>query len=309
MPRSSNSKTRPGFTLVELLVVIAILAVLIGLLLPAVQKAREAADRMICANNLKSLGLALHHFHDTHGGFPPGQVQGPFPEAGVTEAVNHGWGPFILPFIEQQALADRYHWDKMLYDWANEPVVSTHLKIFQCPSAEPNRVMTFGVFTNGVRAACGDYAPTWNVDPVLVQQGWVDPVANLDGVLTPNHMTRMSEITDGTANTILLTEDAGRPRQWRAGRPGPDQTVGGGPWDAFYSGVIVQGSTPDGATRPGPCAINCTNEAQVYSFHLGGANAVFADGAVRFLRANINIQLLARLVTRAGGEVVSDGDF
>jgi prepilin-type N-terminal cleavage/methylation domain-containing protein/prepilin-type processing-associated H-X9-DG protein len=309
MPRPPDSRKRPGFTLIELLVVIAIIAVLIALLLAAVQKVREAASRLACENNLKQLGLALHSFHDTHKKFPPGHVDGPCPEVGVTKAVYHGWGPFILPYIEQQPLANRYSLDVNHYDWPNEPVVSKHLKIFQCPSAEPDRVMTYGVFTNGVKGACGDYAPTENVDPVLVQLGWIDKAASYDGVLTLNRMTRMTEITDGTSLTILLTEDAGRPRQWRAGRPGEDQKVAGGPWSARNSGIVVMGSTTDGETRPGQCAINCTNLREVYSFHPGGANAVFADGSVRFLQKSINIRTLAGLVTRAGGEVVAADDF
>jgi prepilin-type N-terminal cleavage/methylation domain-containing protein/prepilin-type processing-associated H-X9-DG protein len=297
---------RQGFTLIELLVVIAIIAVLVGLLLPAVQKVREAANRMKCANNLKQLGLGLHNFHDAHGKFPPGQVAGPFPEAGVTNAVNHGWGPFILPFIEQQALADRYHWDVRVYDPANLPVVSTQLKLFQCPSAEPNRFYTAGPSGDG---ACGDYAPTWYVESVLVEAGLTPQPRDQNGVLQPNHMTRLSEITDGTSQTILLTEDAGRPRLWRMGRSGPDQTVEGDPWAAFNSGIILQGSTADGTMRPGPCAINCTNEREVYSFHPAGANAVFADGSVHFLRASMSIRVLAALVTRAGGESVSASDY
>jgi prepilin-type processing-associated H-X9-DG protein len=189
-------------------------------------------------------------------------------------------------------------------------VVTTQLEIFQCPSAEPKRWWTKGPSGDyGGKSACGDYAPTWNVEVVLVQRGWVDPVANLDGVLTPNHMTRLSDITDGTANTILLTEDAGRPRQWRAGKPGPDQTVVGGPWAGFNTGIMLQGASADGATRPGQCTLNCTNEREVYSFHPGGANAVFADGSVRFLNAGLSIRVLAALVTRAGGEVVSDRDY
>jgi prepilin-type N-terminal cleavage/methylation domain-containing protein/prepilin-type processing-associated H-X9-DG protein len=301
---------RRGFTLIELLVVIAIFAVLIGLLLPAVQKVREAASRMACVNNLKQLGLALHGYQDANGKFPPGQVRGPLPEAGVTNPVNHGWGPFILPFIEQQPLYSQYRWDVQVAHPLNLPVASTQLKIFQCPSAEPNRVYTAGPGGNG---ACGDYAPTWHVDPdvvpALVRQGLIDLPADHRGVLAPDLMTRLSEVTDGTSNTILLSEDAGRPRLWRAGRPGPDQTVQGGPWVAFNSGINLQGSSPDGTTRPGPCALNCTNEREVYAFHSGGANAVFADGSVRFLEAGLSIRVLAALVTRAGGEVVSAGDF
>src|SRR5262245_42458551 len=154
MPRSLNCKMRRGITLVELLVVIAIIAVLIGLLLPAVQKGREAANRIRCQNNLKQLGLALHDFHATHQKFPPGQVRGPLPEAGVTNAVNHGWGAFILPFLGQQPLYNQYRWDVKVADPLNVAVGSTPLIFFQCPSAVPNRFYTAGPGGNG---ACGDY--------------------------------------------------------------------------------------------------------------------------------------------------------
>src|SRR5579859_1188013 len=97
-----KDQRRAGFTLIELLVVIAIIGVLMALLLPAVQKVREAANRTKCTNNLKQLGLAVNQYENTFGKFPPGDVVGPFSEAGVFNEVKHGWGGFILPFVEQQ---------------------------------------------------------------------------------------------------------------------------------------------------------------------------------------------------------------
>ena len=300
---------RKAFTLIELLVVIAIIAVLIALLVAAVQKVRESANRIQCSNNLMQLGLALHNFHDTRKKFPPGYADGPCAEAGITKPVTHGWAPYILPFIEQKPLFDLYRWDVQVYDPLNQPAVAKHVQVFQCPSTpEQDRVMTFGVFDWGGKGACGDYAPALSVDPVLVQRGWIDRAANCDGVLTPNRMTRLNEITDGTSNTILLTESAGRPRWWQAGKAGPDQTITGGPWAAGHPGITLQGSEFDGSTRPGRCAINCTNDHEVYSFHARGANAVFADGSVHFLSSDMSIQVLAALITRAGGEVVSVPD-
>ncbi len=289
---------RRGFTLVELLVVVAIIAVLIALLLPAVQKVREAASRLSCSNNLKQLGLALQSFHDRRGKFPPGQVQGPYPEAGVYWKVNHGWAVFILPDIEQKSLLNYYHWDRKLTDRTNQTVVATPLPLFQCPStAQPDRFMTTWPFDTypGGKAACGDYAPTWGADPRLT-------AGDATGVMIPNYMTRMSEITDGTSNTILLAEDAGRPALWQANTLVPGVVVQGGPWAGFVTGITVMGSTPDGASRPGPCAMNCTIDHEVYSFHTGGANAVFADGTVRFLTVGMDIRVMAALITRAGGE-------
>src|SRR5207248_2490090 len=118
-------------------------------------------------------------------------------------------------------------------------------------------------------------------------------------------------ISDGASNTILLAEDAGRPRLWQAGNMGPDQKLEGGAWNHFKGGIVLRGSTPDGTWPkvPGPCAVNCINDGEVYGFHPSGANTVFADGSVRLLVTGTSIRVLAALITRAGGEVVSAGDF
>jgi prepilin-type N-terminal cleavage/methylation domain-containing protein/prepilin-type processing-associated H-X9-DG protein len=312
---SPNNKRR-GFTLIELLVVVAIIAVLLGLLLPAVQKVREAAARTHCANNLKQLGLALHGFHDAYGNVPPGQVKGALPEWGIPVAgLNHGWAPFILPWIEEQNLYSTYQWNLFSADQANQPLMSRPLKLFQCPSApEQNRYYTSPPFSpapDGNKAACGDYAPTWGVNPVLATMGLIGPATDYQGVLVPEQWTRLIQITDGTSNTIMITEDAGRPALWQVGRQiaGSEQAVKGGAWAGPNNGFIVDGSTPDGTSSPGPCPMNCTNDGEIYSFHRAGTNAVFADGSVHFLRAGMSIRVLAALVTRAGGEVVDGNDY
>ncbi|MGI8426311.1 MAG: DUF1559 domain-containing protein [Actinomycetota bacterium] len=315
---------RRGFTLVELLVAIAIIGVLIALLLPAVQFAREAARRMQCANNLKNLGLALHHYHDVHRTFPPGAVGplGPaFPQ--YAQLKHHGLGTYLLPYLEQQPLASQYRWDASWFDLPNQPVVNTQgLRIWQCPSAQANRLMDGSLPTvapppdptfNGF-AACGDYAGMNVVDKGLALSGVIDPPdgprderGHYEGVFPVNAARTLADIQDGTSHTIMMAECAGRPQLWQGRRQVP-KWLSGGPW-ASRNLLWCRGATADGTGFFGPCAVNCTNDREVYSFHPNGANAVFADGSVHFLKATIDIRVFARLVTRAGNEVVSAGDF
>jgi prepilin-type N-terminal cleavage/methylation domain-containing protein/prepilin-type processing-associated H-X9-DG protein len=324
MPPLLMTARRRGFTLIEVLVVIAIIAILIGLLLPAVQKVREAANRLTCANKLKQLGLACHNYHDEHGGFPPGAV-GPlnpsFPQ--YLQLKHHGLGTYLLPHLEQAALAHQYRWDVSWFDPPNQPVVNAQLKVWQCPSAAANRITDGSLPTvapppadsfDGT-AACGDYAGMSVVDAGLVRAGMIDPPGgprddrgHYEGVFAVNGTRGFADILDGTSHTILDAECAGRP-QLRQGRGEvANVLLSGGAW-ASRNLLWGRGATADGTAFFGSCAINCTNDREVYSFHSGGANVGFADGSVHFMRADISIRVFARLVTRAGGEVVSADDL
>ena len=323
MPRFLQYNKRRGFTLIELLVVIAIIAVLIGLLVPAVQKVREAANRLACTNNLKNLGLALHNYHGDRGEFPPGAVgpRAPFPQyAGLK---RHSLGTYLLPYLEEQSLSSQYRWDVSWFDPPNQPVVNKQLKMWQCPSAQANRIMDGSLSTvtppPGERfsgyASCGDYAGMLGVHPELVNRGVIDPPGGprdeagyYEGAFEINRTTRLADILDGTSQTILMAECAGRPQLWQGRKPVPNVWLLGGPW-ASRGLLWGRGATQDGTAFYGECAINCTNDREIYSFHTGGANAVFADGSVHFLQAGMSIRLVAALITRAGGEVVSAADY
>ena len=312
LPETSGRSPARAFTLIEVLVVIAVITLLMGLLLPAVQQARETARRARCVSNLKQAGLALHQFEAAQGRFPPGSVLGPFQEAGVATSATHGVWPFLLPYLEQQALFNQYNWGVDFSGTANHTAVGTQLGVLQCPSANPNRVVSTdhveGAFTGGGEGACIDYGPVASVNALLAQLGLVD-AGNNQGILAPNVMCRLAEIPDGTSNTLLVAEDAGRPVLWRAGRLAPDAFAFGGPWASSANPVVIWGAGDDGKTPLGSCAINCSNNQQPYSFHAGGANFLFADGSVHFLKDGLDLRVLVRLATRAGGEVIAGSDW
>jgi prepilin-type processing-associated H-X9-DG protein len=305
-------------------VVIAIIAVLIGLLLPAVQKVREAASRAKCQNNLKQVGLALHGYEGTNHVFPRNGFQ-----STADTRPRHGWIARILPYIEQDNVYNQYHFDLNWYDPPNRAAIQVPLKVFQCPSAPDNPpFLAITAFTPapGVLAAPYDYNGISSIGAVLLSSGLVPtPAANL-GVLNSTE-TKITDVTDGTSNTLMVAECANRPNLWQAGKQYtgppvslagqadsdvtgvPPPPVGGGAWASHFKANSLKGATPDGLASPGPCPMNCTNNYEIYSFHTGGSNILFADGSVRFVQANIPIATLAALVTRSGREVLSSGDF
>jgi prepilin-type N-terminal cleavage/methylation domain-containing protein/prepilin-type processing-associated H-X9-DG protein len=295
---------RRGFTLIELLVVIAIIGVLIALLLPAVQKVREAANRMACANNLKQIGLAFHNYENTYGAFPPAYDAIHSPPRG------HAWGTYLLPYLEQENLYRQYDFDLLISDPGNLNVIQTQLKVMQCPSSPyPNRSYSYTYQQMTISAASGDYGVTSGILGNYWSNYVNTPTNSRDGVLRNNAYTQISQITDGTTNSILLGEYAGRDQLWRGRQLQDGSAGGGGGWGDFLNGECwINGSLFDGTGSTGPCIINCTNRrcAGYYSFHTGGVNMLMADGSGRFIKETIDNKTLCYLVTKAGGEVIQD---
>jgi prepilin-type N-terminal cleavage/methylation domain-containing protein len=308
----SVSFRRRAFTLIELLVVIAIIAILIGLLLPAVQKIREAANRMKCSNNLKQLGLALHNHHDTNGVLPAARQQIANP-ANTSQVWIHSWTPYTLPYVEQEALFRQYRFDANWDDAVNAGAggaIRTSLTVFQCPSAPQ------GTQRHATRGTT-DYAATterlWpNPHVSATQAAFVsngDP--NYIGVLghgktDGSGKRRLTDITDGTSNTMMLAECAGRNLRFIQGKPATG-TWTAGPWANPDSRIHLGGFNPANPSDPyGPCAVNCINDKEIYSFHTSGAMLCMGDGSVRFLRATVSLDVVLQLLTRDRGEVLNN---
>src|SRR5262245_18753455 len=273
--------TREGFTLVELLVVIAIIGVLVALLLPAVQSAREAARRTQCNNNMKQLVLAVHNFHDTNLVFPASQDQW-VNSKGAT--IGCSWHTRILPFIEQQAVYQQYNFDAAWDDTATnaKPFTGpdcTNIKGFLCPSAPAANARP----VNSGRANT-DYAATTerNYPNTYLNAYQSSAVKDSDpyfiGVMGHNKVTngsldparrRFANITDGTSMTFLIAECAGRNQSWFMGnlqRGAANRS--NGPWANNGSRIQMGGCDPrDPASVTGPKAVNCINDKEIYAFH------------------------------------------
>ncbi|CAN5216585.1 DUF1559 domain-containing protein [soil metagenome] len=322
-----KTRTPRGFTLIELLVVIAIIAILIGLLLPAVQKVREAAARTNCLNNGKQIGLGLHNYHGVNNYLPPGGVSNDFARVKLGIPKNgslHGWAIWILPYLEQSALADQYRKDLDWRDSGNANVVKTPVKILMCPST-PSGSRIFSGSSDGYNwtAAASDYGVNNAISSALRAGTYAPPANVIDdlgataasyyGVMRVNEFVNMQAISDGASNTVVICEDAGRPARYEKGKIIAASNVSGAAWADRDNEYITHGAklnTSSGRWEDeGPCAINCHNGNEVYSFHTSGATCIFADGSVRLVKSTITIQMFGRMLTRAGGEVVNGADF
>lgn len=320
------SRRMRGFTLIELLVVIAIIAILISLLLPAVQQAREAARRTQCRNNLKQLALALHNYESAFTTFPPSRLN---PEVEIEDnptnfSTYQSWITMALPFIDQGNLHNLVDFESAWSSLANRTAVATQLAAMQCPST-PGTDRVDPHWVTG--AAAGDYGSVNEVKKKVYTDvlGVPEPPSSARaGVLSKAVKNEIRDVTDGTSNSIMLAEAAGQPTVFTADGPmnaarfalytddkivdlgGTYAPADGTGWADPDGGFSINGATADGLTKYGPFMINRINVSEVFSFHTGGAMAALGDGSVRFLSENMDTLVFVAACTRAGGEVLGE---
>lgn len=304
MPRS-----RHAFTLIELLVVIAIIAILLGLLLPAVQKVREAAARIQCQNNLKQMGLACHGYHDAQKSLPPGYLAtAPYSDGATDTAPGWGWGAFLLPHLEQDNLYRQLDFSRPVQ---NSPAIQTLVKVYLCPADMPPPAafaITDATGATVALAAPSSYAATVGPDASDVAD------ATGLGVFYRNSRTRLTDITDGTSQTAMIGD-----RSWVDSQ---------GIWAGAPSGAVLRPGERNpwrSATAPAPAFVLVHNNwiniktdsdgglDDFSGYHGNGINVLFADGSVHFIHSitadGAEHRAFEALGTRAGGEVIQGLDY
>lgn len=351
----SSSFRKRAFTLVELLVVIAIIGVLIALLLPAVQQAREAARRMQCSNNFKQMGIGLHNHHDTYGRFPPGGSidQKPFGTHATGQAYGASWLVYMLPYIEQNTMFDQMRIDgQSAWNGPNAThncsvVDRAFIETYLCPSSPMSKEArnaydnTYKVLAPsyvGISGAVNGLIPGYTESrtntPDTGQAGCCSGgTISAGGVLFPNSKINFSNISDGSTNTMVISENSdfliasdgskidfrsgsthGFIISWNNSKHPPNLTNGSGDMRTFNMTTLRYPINQK--RRPGtgwPAAGDCGNlgicsnsssNHPLTSAHAGGVMVLMGDGSVRFLSETTSLDIAARMATRDDGQVV-----
>jgi prepilin-type N-terminal cleavage/methylation domain-containing protein len=298
-------RARSGFTLIELLVVIAIIAVLIGLLLPAVQKVREAANRTQCQNNLKQIGIALQSHHDATGAFPPGYYDvAPWPQN--DQGPGWGWASFLLPYVEQTGLYNQIDFRQSVGSSSPSIVAArtTFLKVFFCPS-DPNlwKTVTVSDGVNSYPLGQGSYVACNGNDGV-------------DDNTTPPHTGafvrdtmgfRIPQISDGLSNTFFVGERCTTMSYatWAGNPPNSQDPSIRAPGNFSGGSALILGHC--GPHMPNDRIV--TDADAMSSGHLQGVQFLFGDGSIHQINNAISQPVYDALATRAGGEAISGSDY
>jgi prepilin-type N-terminal cleavage/methylation domain-containing protein len=329
MRRQRSSRGQCAFTLIELLVVIAIIGLLIALLLPAVQAAREAARRIQCTNNLKQIGLALHGYLGVWQSFPPAYLARPV--TGLELGPGWAWGTLILPYLEERTLYDSANFDfsygnpditdaaGLIGLFANATARRVGISVFLCPSGGGGEgPLDLGPGSGSVDGTAGQY---------IASAGWIDssrsPIQGT-GVFYPNSRVSVADIADGTGGTLMIGERSRNlaDATWSGvfgsrTVPGPLCTKKGwpvqscvgmmfllmgrsGPLSDIVSGSIPGGNTPN---APGSGADGFASK------HPGGCQFLLGDGSVQFIKETVDPHVFQALATRAGGEVLGTDQY